>query len=426
VAPIGSPTYKTQLNALAPRIGVAYQLSTSAAWGRVIRAGWGMFYDTTGDYSNLTSLNGQNVSLSSVTFPATPAQQDPRNANPNPNTAPWPSVIAAAPNLRLPRVHQMNVAFEQAVGAKQSITLTYAGAIGRKLFLLETFAPPNKDNLPQGFQAITNSGSSDYHSFQALFQRHLSKGLQAMSSYTWAHSIDTGSYEAYTVPNATVQAIGNERGNSDFDIRHSFQTAVSYDIHSPARKGAVRGLLGGWGTDFILRARTAPPANIITSAVNFAQFLPNVSISERPNIVPGQPFFLHGADCAAAYRVAGCPGGLGLNKAAFSAPIAGVQGNLPRNTLRGFGWNELDLTLRRQFPIHESVALQFRADIFNVMNSPKFALTGNSLNFANAAFGISSSMLNNGLFSSGTVPAFNPLYQIGGPRSIQLSLKLVF
>ena len=115
-----------------------------------------------------------------------------------------------------------------------------------------------------------------------------------------------------------------------------------------------------------------------------------------------------------------------LHKAAFSVPTAGIQGNLPRNTLRGFGWNELDLTLRRQFPIHESVALQFRADIFNVMNSPKFALTGNSLNFANAAFGISSSMLNNGLFSSGTVPAFNPLYQIGGPRSIQLSLKLVF
>ena len=67
--------------------------------------------------------------------------------------------------------------------------------------------------------------------------------------------------------------------------------------------------------------------------------------------------------------------GLGLNKAAISAPTPGVQGTLPRNSLRGFGWNELDLTLRRQFPIYESVALQFRADIFNVLNSPKFAPT---------------------------------------------------
>jgi hypothetical protein len=115
-----------------------------------------------------------------------------------------------------------------------------------------------------------------------------------------------------------------------------------------------------------------------------------------------------------------------LNKAAFAAPTAGVQGTLGRNALRGLGWQELDMTLRRSFPIHESVALQFRADIFNLSNTPAFALTGNSLNFANASFGLSTSMLNNGLFASGTVPAFNPLYQIGGPRSMQLSLKLVF
>ncbi len=426
VASIGSPIYHTPLDAFAPRIGIAYQLSTSAQWGKVIRTGWGVFYDTTGDYSNLTALNGPNLSASSVKFPATPVQQDPRNANPNPNAAPWPNILSALPNLRLPRVFEMNVAFEQALGAKQSLTVTYAGAIGRKLFLLETFTPPNKDNLPQGFQAITNSGSSDYHSLQVLFQRRLSKGLQAMASYAWAHSIDTNSLESYTVPNTTIQPISIERGSSDFDIRQSFQTAVSYNVAAPRGNRLVRGLLGGWGSDLIFRARTAPPINVIDSAVNFTQFLPNTTINERPNIVPGQPYFLHGADCAAAYKVAACPGGLGLNKAAFSPPVPGVQGTLPRNTLRGFDWNELDMTLRRQFPIHESVALQFRADIFNVLNTPKFALTGNALNYANAAFGISASMLNNGLFASGTVPAFNPLYQIGGPRSIQLSLKLVF
>jgi hypothetical protein len=335
-------------------------------------------------------------------------------------------LIGSVPNLRLPRVYQVSLALEQSLGEKQSLTVTYAGALGRKLFLVETFAPPNTDNLPKGFQAITNSGSSDYNSLQVLFQRHLSRGLQTMASYTWAHSIDTGSFEAYTVPNATVQPIRNERGSSDFDIRQSFQAAVSYNIPSPSQNAAIRALLGGWGADLIFRARSAPPINIITSAVNFAQFLPNVSINERPNIVAGQPFFLHGADCATAYKVAGCPGGLGLNKAAFAAPVSGVQGTLPRNFLRGYDWNEFDLTIRRQFPIHEAIALQFRADIFNVLNSPKFAMVGNSLNFANAGFGLSSSMLSNGLFSSGTVPAFNPLYQIGGPRSIQLSLKLVF
>src|SRR5205807_5640156 len=72
---------------------------------------------------------------------------------------------------------------------------------------------------------------------------------------------------------------------------------------------------------------------------------------------------LHDALPISAYKVAGCPGGLGLNKAAFSAPTAGVQGTLGRNVLRGFAWHELDMTIRRQFPIHEAIALQFRADV---------------------------------------------------------------
>jgi hypothetical protein len=312
------------------------------------------------------------------------------------------------------------------LGVHQSLTATYAGAIGRKLFVLETFAPPNKDNLPAGFQAFTNAGTSDYSSLQLLFQRRLSKGLQAMAAYTWGHSLDTTSQEAYAIPNESVQRPRTERGNSDFDIRHSFQTAVSYTIPSPKGNAIVRALLGGWGTDYIFRARSAPPVNVINSAVNFTQFLPNTTINERPNVVPDQPSYLYGSDCAAAYKVAGCPGGLGLNKAAFSAPTAGVQGTLGRNVLRGFAWHELDMTVRRQFPIHESIALQFRADIFNLSNTPAFTLSGNSLNTGNAGFGISSSMLANGLFSSGTVAGFNPLYQIGGPRSIQLSLKLVF
>ena len=120
------------------------------------------------------------------------------------------------------------------------------------------------------------------------------------------------------------------------------------------------------------------------------------------------------------------PSTLRRSKAALSPPKAGTQGNLPRNFLRGYGWNDVDLTLRREFPLHERIALQFRADIFNVANHPAFALTGTALNFSNVAFGKSATMLDNGLYTTGGTPGFNPLYQIGGPRSIQLSLKLVF
>ncbi len=425
VAPVGSPVYATQWNAIAPRIGIAYQQSKSPEWGRVIRAGFGVFYDTTGDFSNINSINGGSASLSNVAFPATPFQQDPRNVNPNPNTAPWPYTESTSPGLRLPKVYQMNVAVQQSMGKANVLTVTYAGAIGRGLFLTQAFAPPNA-NLPQGFEAMTNEGTSDYHSLQVLFQRSLSKGLQAMASYTWSHSIDDGSNSAYTLPNNTVEAVSNERASSDFDIRHSFQAAVTYSVPNHSHNSFVHAIAGGWGTDFIFRTRTATPINVVDSAVYFSQFVPGAQIGERPNIVPGQPLLLYGSQCGAAYKIASCPGGMGLNKAAFVAPAPGIQGDLPRNALRSFGWSQLDFTLRRQFPIHESVALQFRADVFNITNTPYFALTGNSLNFANAAFGVSSTMLNNALFASGTVSGFNPLYQIGGPRSIQLSLKLIF
>lgn len=425
VAPIGTPIYKTQWNALAPRIGIAYQLSKDPSRARVIRGGFGVFYDTTGDYSNISTFNGANATLSNVAFPATPTQQDPRNINPNPNTAPWSNIESTIPNLRLPRIYQMNVALEQAFGAANLVTATYAGAIGRNLFVTQAFGPPNA-TLPQGFLAMTNAGTSDYHSLQLLYQRRFSKGLTAMASYAWSHSIDNGSNSAYTFPNSTVELPSNERASSDFDVRQSVQAAVTYNVPNHSQNRFLHAIASGWGTDFMFRARTAPPINITDTAVYFSELLPGNQIAERPNIVPGQPLLLYGAACAAAYKVATCPGGKGINKAALTAPIPGVQGDLPRNALRGFGWSELDFTLRRQFPIYERVALQFRADIFNVTNTPYFALTGNALNYANAAFGVSSTMLNNALFASGTVAGFNPLYQMGGPRSIQLSLKLVF
>jgi hypothetical protein len=247
-----------------------------------------------------------------------------------------------------------------------------------------------------------------------------------MASYVWSKSLDNGSYFSYTIPNNLVENPHNERGSSDFDIRHAFQTGITYSLPSHYQMRLMRSLLGGWGTDLMFRARSAPPINITDTTVYFSQFTPGTNVAERPNLVPGQPFFLYGPDCAAAYKIASCAGGTGLNKAAFSAPTPGIQGDLGRNILRGFAWRQLDFTLRREFPIYESVKAQFRADVFNVSNTPFFGLSGNSLNFANAGFGISSAMLSNSLFSSGTVAGFNPLYQIGGPRSIQLSLKLVF
>ena len=107
-----------------------------------------------------------------------------------------------------------------------------------------------------------------------------------------------------------------------------------------------------------------------------------------------------------------------INPAAFTIPTGAVQGNLGRNALRGFGATQVDLTLRRQLKLHERLALQARADFFNIFNHPNFEPPTNYL--TSPLFGQSTQMLGPSLGSGGDGGDLNPLYQIGGPRSVQL------
>ena len=101
------------------------------------------------------------------------------------------------------------------------------------------------------------------------------------------------------------------------------------------------------------------------------------------------------------------------------------QGNRGRNALRGFGATQWDFAVHRDLYIRESLKLQFRAEMFNVLNHPNFGPPVGGWGLSN--FGLSyqtlGQSLNNGNLGGG---GFNPLYQIGGPRSIQLALKLSF
>jgi hypothetical protein len=119
---------------------------------------------------------------------------------------------------------------------------------------------------------------------------------------------------------------------------------------------------------------------------------------------------------------AGYPGGEVFNRAAFTAAPAGQQGNFGRNMLRGFNGAQADIGAQRRFRITETVGLRFCAEFFNILNHPNFRNPTNSL--PSPLFGRSTQTLANSLGSGGANGGFNPLYQIGGPRSIQLALKL--
>jgi Carboxypeptidase regulatory-like domain/TonB dependent receptor-like, beta-barrel len=413
LAPRGTPLYETTYGNVAPRLGLAYQVGGRPNWGAVLRAGFGIFYDLgQGSLGGVTSyfpyFTNKTIQPSPVPFPLSP-----RDAAPPPFTLspPVDAILVADPNLKLSRSYQWNVALEQSMGSSQSLSLTYVGAIGRDLLRVT-----NLFNVNPNFQFVSltdNSATSDYHALQLKFQRRLSRGLQGLASYTFSHSIDNASTDAFAHYLNTPGAIGSngDRGNSDFDIRHSFTAGVTYDLPSVGSHKVVDAILGGWSVDGFVLARSAPPVDVVGGIF----FAAGTALYPRPNVNPGVDLEIHETQY---------PGGKIFNRAAFSTPPAGQQGSFGRNVLRGFAASQADVGLQRQFAFTEKVRLRFRAEFFNIFNHPNFGNPNNNL--PSPLFGRSTQTLANSLGSGGASGGFNPLYQIGGPRSIQLALKLQF
>jgi carboxypeptidase family protein/TonB-dependent receptor-like protein len=422
LAPVGTPPFKTTYNNLAPRVGAAYQFSDKPDFGAVLRGGFGIFYDlATSEVGNI------NVSI----YPFGGSAFNPGGTFPlNSSTAAPPAITPAGglaaldPNLKLPYTLEWNVAFEQALGRQQTVSASYIGSIGRRLIETAFINSPNQ-NFPGGANLVSNGAISSYNALQVEFERRLSRGLRALASYTWAHSIDDASGGSAFGNSANASSGGLDatanRGPSDFDIRNAFSAGVTYDVqvaNSTKIKGAI---LDGWSVENVIQVRSASPVTVFTS--EFFQLTNTYLTAIRPDEVPGQPLYLYGPQY---------PGGKGFNPAAFANPPVDPntgsplrQGNVGRNALRAFGAAQWDFAVHRDFQLHESLKLQFRAEMFNVLNHPNFGPP--SADLFNPQFGHSTQLLaqslNGGNLGGG---AFNPLYQIGGPRSIQFALKLFF
>jgi hypothetical protein len=431
IAPPGTPAFHTDFAGVAPRIGVAYQFSPSEKWQSVVRGGFGIFYDLADqEIGNIIGSAaypfGAVIQPTVGTFPF-----DPLTAQPPPITIPGGgsgTLFAFDPHLRLPDTLEWNVAFEQALGQQQTVSATYIGSAGKRLIQTAAITPPNPNF--QTAVLIGNSATSDYEALQIQFKKKLSHGFQALASEAWSHSIDTGSAGSFgnfanlIVPGGSHNA---NRGPSDFDIRDAFSAGITYDLPAPRTNRVLKSVIRGWSVQSIVQARSAPPVNVFNQL--FFEVL-NGQTEVRPDLFQGQPLYLHGPQY---------PGGKAFNPAAFKNPPtnpAGCdpridfpcnparQGNLGRNALRGFGATQWDFGVHREFPIREAVKLQFRAELFNILNHPNFAQPIADL--SQPRFGRSTQMLGQSLDQASGSGSFGALYQLGGPRSIQLALKLDF
>jgi hypothetical protein len=253
------------------------------------------------------------------------------------------------------------------------------------------------------------------------------QGLQALGNYTWSHAIDdvSNDFSAGTL----------DKGNADFDVRHSFTAALLY---TPSYKrsgsgclhGAVEQLANGWHLSGLAIAHTGTPGNVTAGLYTEPS---GQVITARPDLVPGVPVLL---------PAPGQVGGKKLNVAAFTLPPLyntgylfsfcttpgcpqdltdfSRQGTTPRNYVRLPGLYQFNVSLARQVQFNERVNMQLRVEAYDVTNHASAGYYNLAWSAGSTLFGLPSSTASSG--GNGT----NPLYNLGGPRSIQLSGKLQF
>ena len=415
----GTPLWRTTYNNVAPRLGLAYQLSASPGREMVLRTGIGVFYDV-GNGQAAQGFGSVFPFVAFKRFADVPFPLNPEQAAPPPLslTPPFGTIVSFDPDLKVPRTYQWNIAVEKSLTSTQTMSVAYVAALGRRLLREDALVNPNPNFTV--VRVTRNAAQSSYQAMQIQYGRRLSRGLQALASYSWSHSIDNASSDSLSRLRVPITPAGGQvsfpkadRGPSDFDVRHSLTMAATYNLPVAHTSSFGRAVLHNWSVDAIFRARTATPVNIVTRSDVIGDDL--IVELQRPDLIGGVSLYV--ADPTVA-------GGRRINRAAFSGPTQVRQGTLGYNALWGFGVSQFDLALRRQFSLSERLKLQLKVEIFNLFNHPNF---GNPIdNLSSNLFGQSTQMFGRSLGSGGINGGLSPLYQIGGPRSTQLALKLQF
>ena len=441
--------YNRDLNNFGPRVGFAW----SALSKTVVRGGYGIYYDyipqdlMIANFTNSAGLATNPIGpepVVSMNYDFT--AWDGSNAGgpilslpggPYPNSG--ASLFVTPRNLVTPYVQNWNFNIEQQFSPSLALQLAYVGSKGTKLVRLRDANQPdvngNRNNYPQygPVDQFATISASVYHALQATLRTRSWHGLSGFTGYTWSKSLDDAS-DGIDFNFATVafpqdsNNLAAERGPSNFDTRHRFTAAFTYQLPS---FGGHKRLSQGWQLNIISTAQSGRPVPIVsandTSAFPNANFNTVSNFHQRPNVNPGVDPIVSNWESS--------PDGIGyLNPAAFIQPAAGTFGNLGRNAIFGPHFWNVDFSITKETHITERVSLQLRAELFNIFNHPNFALPNF---FVNPGFQdngtpgnpmiVPTSASNQGLITQTPDQAqTNPGLGGGGPRVVQLGAKFVF
>jgi hypothetical protein len=349
-------------------------------------------------------------------------------------------------NFKQGMVQQFNLNIERQLPSNIVLTVGYAGSRGEHILvsqLNENLSSPSACGVVPGytvgcgfkpypyanpFQSVdTNNsvGASRYDSLQVKAETKSARhGIYALIGYTYSRNFDSGLTDGLgTNPGALYYPLpGSAKldwGLSQLNLNNSFTASVLYELPFGKGKryganwgGAANAILGNWQVNVIERATSGFPLFVVDSADESGVFFSyNGNTFQRPNLVgdPNRPGDEGGST--------GCPTKIHtqqfwFNPCAFAKAPAGELGTAPRAPVYGPRFVNTDFSVMKDFPIHETMRLQFRAEFFNLLNHAQFYLNGVSdtgeqdINTP-SSFGVINNTVNN-------------------PRLIQFALRLNF
>ncbi|MEO8049057.1 MAG: TonB-dependent receptor [Acidobacteriota bacterium] len=404
---------ETNWHSFAPRFGFAATVTPKT----VLRGGFGISFwpPNTGTGSNSVFRDPPFTSVLSLTNSGrlisqglpVPVATDPNN--------PTGTIYSVAHNITNPYVQQFNLTLQRQLFGGLVFNVGYVGALSRHVVFNYNgnLAPPGPGTIQPRrpyysllpnvsvIQVVNSTGNQEYHSMQTGLEHRFSKGFSLSTNYTWSHNIDDnpatggGTLFATYFPQL-VTNFKNERGDSDIDIRQRFNIIASYRLPFGSRLTGLSGVLAkGWQFNAVATAQTGNVETIQTSS-NLAN---TGQTADRPNAT-GIPYGggIYGNGTSSINNF--------FNKAAFATNAAFTIGNLGRNTVRGPRTANVDFSAFKEFQPRERVTLQFRAEMFNILNHPNLGMPNNVL--GTGAFGV--------IGTTGNYLA----------RNIQFALKLLF
>jgi outer membrane receptor protein involved in Fe transport len=359
-------------------------------------------------------------------------------ANPG-GSPPFPS-FGIVRNLKTPRYHQFNLGVQQELWGNNVLSVTYSGQRGQDLIF-----PIDINALPLGcgvtavpcvrpFASLaptlsdivqdTNHGSSQYDSLQASFRQRKWHGINTQYNFTWSKCIDNESGDRAGEPQLNNPLdLKGQRGRCDSDVRLNFNLAGTFDlpkVQSMGRFGT------GWEIGAVYTAESGRPFSVLLPFDPSGQGLPFSGVRASWDGTPVQINSRNPADYVHEnYTAAGQPDPCGnvspfagiLPLSPFYIPCAGTVGNSRRNQLIGPGLSQLDANIVKNTKIGERVTVQFRWEVFNVLNRANFGAPSNFL-IPGGIFGQ--------VTSTPDVALGNPVLGQGAARNMDFVLKVIF